>query len=284
MIGLSTDRADPDRAVGDRPLDRQAPADGRARCRQRVRLGHARPAAPGPGRPGELRDRKVTLSQVVTTAGNAQVVSPLSFLEASTPGTGGFVETPQQRLQVRHLLEKIADPAELAKVPVAGTEGATAAGRRRDHQGRPPAADRRRRRRRRTRAWSWWSRSSRASARRRSPKDVQEALETLRPGLAGIDTTDTCLPAGGLRRRGQGQPGHLAGDRPRSDAARPGCAAASTGAALIALLVDRPAVHRRGGTGPAAAGPGPERAGPRRAGGRRRGGGGRGDRADRRRS
>ena len=60
---------------------------------------------------------------MINTAGNAQVVSPLTFLEASTPGTGGFIETPQQRLQVRHLLEKIADPAELAKVPVYGTDG-----------------------------------------------------------------------------------------------------------------------------------------------------------------
>ena len=73
--------------------------------------------------PEELRDAKVTLGQVINTTGNAQVVSQLSFLEASTPGTGGFIETPQQRLQVRHLLEKLADPAELAKVPVEGTAG-----------------------------------------------------------------------------------------------------------------------------------------------------------------
>ncbi len=73
--------------------------------------------------PERLRDNGVTLSQVINTAGNAQVVSPLTFLEASTPGTGGFIETPQQRLQVRHLLEKIADPAELGKVPVEGTDG-----------------------------------------------------------------------------------------------------------------------------------------------------------------
>ena len=73
--------------------------------------------------PARLRDMNIRLSQVVSTAGNAQVVSPLTFLEASTPGTGGFIETPQQRLQVRHLLEKIADPAELAKVPVEGTGG-----------------------------------------------------------------------------------------------------------------------------------------------------------------
>ncbi|MGH8937732.1 MAG: efflux RND transporter permease subunit, partial [Actinomycetes bacterium] len=73
--------------------------------------------------PAVLQEKGVTLGQVVSSAGNAQVVSPLTFLEASTPGTGGFVETPQQRLQVRHILEKIADPAELGKVPVEGTGG-----------------------------------------------------------------------------------------------------------------------------------------------------------------
>ena len=73
--------------------------------------------------PEQLRAMDVSLSQVVSTAGNAQVVSPLTFLEASTPGTGGFIETPQQRLQVRHLIEKIADPVSLGKVPIEGTQG-----------------------------------------------------------------------------------------------------------------------------------------------------------------
>jgi CzcA family heavy metal efflux pump len=73
--------------------------------------------------PEELRDRKVTLAQVIRTAGNAQVVSPLSFLEGSTPGTGGFIETPQQRLQVRNVFDKIANPRELGKVPVEDTGG-----------------------------------------------------------------------------------------------------------------------------------------------------------------
>jgi Cu/Ag efflux pump CusA len=75
--------------------------------------------------PETLRDRNVTLNQVISTAGNSQVVSQLSFLEASTPGTGGFIETPQQRLQVRHLLEKLTDPFEVAKVPVDGTSNLT---------------------------------------------------------------------------------------------------------------------------------------------------------------
>jgi CzcA family heavy metal efflux pump len=70
--------------------------------------------------PEQLRDRDITLSQVIRTAGNAQVVSSLSFLEGSTPGTGGFIETPQQRLQVRNVFDKIADPKELGKVPVEG--------------------------------------------------------------------------------------------------------------------------------------------------------------------
>ena len=73
--------------------------------------------------PERLRDRNTTLSQVISTAGNAQVGSPVSYLEASTPGTGGFIETPQQRLQVRNVLDEIADPKELGKVPVEGTGG-----------------------------------------------------------------------------------------------------------------------------------------------------------------
>ena len=73
--------------------------------------------------PERLRDQGVTLNQVVATTGNAQLVSPLSFLEASTPGTGGFIETPNQRLQVRHLFDEVATPEGLGKVPVDGTDG-----------------------------------------------------------------------------------------------------------------------------------------------------------------
>jgi CzcA family heavy metal efflux pump len=73
--------------------------------------------------PERLRRNDVSLKQVISTAGNAQLVSPLSFLAASTPGTGGFIDTPNQRLQVRHILP-IVTPGELAKVPVDGTGGA----------------------------------------------------------------------------------------------------------------------------------------------------------------
>jgi CzcA family heavy metal efflux pump len=73
--------------------------------------------------PERLADRGVTLSQVVETTANAQISSPLTFVEGSTPGTGGFIETPQQRLGVRHVFDKLADPEQLAKVPVQGTGG-----------------------------------------------------------------------------------------------------------------------------------------------------------------
>ncbi|MGH3035100.1 MAG: efflux RND transporter permease subunit, partial [Gaiellaceae bacterium] len=53
--------------------------------------------------PEQLRDRGVTLGQIVESAGNALWASPLSFVEASTPGTGGFIDTANQRLPVQHI-------------------------------------------------------------------------------------------------------------------------------------------------------------------------------------
>jgi len=67
--------------------------------------------------PERLRDEGVTLMQIIKTAGNALWASPLSFLEASTPGTGGWVDTPNQRLGVRHLMP-ITTAEDLAKVPI----------------------------------------------------------------------------------------------------------------------------------------------------------------------
>jgi Cu/Ag efflux pump CusA len=69
--------------------------------------------------PHRLQSRHVTLTQVIKTAGNALWVSPLTFVEASTPGTGGFVESPNQRLSIQHI-SPISDPAQLAEVPVEG--------------------------------------------------------------------------------------------------------------------------------------------------------------------
>ncbi|MDF1596374.1 MAG: efflux RND transporter permease subunit [Acidimicrobiia bacterium] len=72
--------------------------------------------------PERLQAQDVTLSQVIRTAGNALEVSPLTFLQASSPGTGGFIDTVNQRLHVFHE-QAISTPEELARVTVEGEEG-----------------------------------------------------------------------------------------------------------------------------------------------------------------
>jgi len=70
--------------------------------------------------PTRLHDRGVTLDQVVKTAGEAVWASPLTYLNSSTPGTGGFIDTPNQRLNVRHVFP-ITAAKDFANIPVAGT-------------------------------------------------------------------------------------------------------------------------------------------------------------------
>ena len=150
--------------------------------------------------PARLRAQNITLGQVIRSAGNAQVVSPLSFLEASTPGTGGFVESPQQRLQVRHVLEQLADPADLGDVPVDGTAGrlklSDVATITVDHQpliGDAVVAGR---------AGLMLVVEKLPGADVRAVTDgVEQALETLRPGLSGLETTTSAFrPASYLDR------------------------------------------------------------------------------------
>jgi Cu/Ag efflux pump CusA len=72
--------------------------------------------------PARLAAAHITLAQIIETAGDAQLVSPLSYLEGSTPGTGGFVEGPNQRLTIQPVLP-FGTPANLGQVPVAETSG-----------------------------------------------------------------------------------------------------------------------------------------------------------------
>ncbi len=72
--------------------------------------------------PQKLASHNVTLQQVIDTTGNSQLVSPLSYLEGSAPGTGGFIEAPQQRLDIRPLLP-LGAPRNLATLPIAGAPG-----------------------------------------------------------------------------------------------------------------------------------------------------------------
>ena len=70
--------------------------------------------------PARLHDKSVTLEQVVKTAGEAVWASPLTYLNSSTPGTGGFIDMPNQRLNVRHVFP-ITAAADFANIPVVGT-------------------------------------------------------------------------------------------------------------------------------------------------------------------
>ena len=74
--------------------------------------------------PQRLADHGVSLQQMVESTGNALWVSPLTFLEASTPGTGGFIESPNQRLGVQHV-SPIESPDALAQVAIEETGGET---------------------------------------------------------------------------------------------------------------------------------------------------------------
>jgi Cu/Ag efflux pump CusA len=72
--------------------------------------------------PDKLRQNGVTLNQVISTAGNALFVSPLNFLQASTPGTGGFVDTSTQRLAIQHVLP-VTTARNLSSVTIEDTTG-----------------------------------------------------------------------------------------------------------------------------------------------------------------
>jgi CzcA family heavy metal efflux pump len=68
--------------------------------------------------PARLNDARLIQNDVITAAGDALWVSPLTYLKGSTPGTGGWVDGPEQRLGVQHLMP-IRTPEDMAKVAVA---------------------------------------------------------------------------------------------------------------------------------------------------------------------
>ena len=72
--------------------------------------------------PERLRDQRVTLDQVIRTSANSLWVSPLTFVEASTPGTGGFIDTANQRIPIQHE-QPITRATDLSKVRLEGTRG-----------------------------------------------------------------------------------------------------------------------------------------------------------------
>ncbi len=67
--------------------------------------------------PERLRAHKVTVDEVAGVTADALEVGILHYTSSSTPGTGGWIDTPQQRLGVQHVLP-INSPEELARVAV----------------------------------------------------------------------------------------------------------------------------------------------------------------------
>jgi CzcA family heavy metal efflux pump len=72
--------------------------------------------------PARLQKTGVTVSQVINSTGNALWVSPLTFVQASTPGTGGFIDTSTQRFEIQHVLP-ITTAKDLSSVTVDGSGG-----------------------------------------------------------------------------------------------------------------------------------------------------------------
>ena len=69
-----------------------------------------------------LETNRVSLNQLTTATGDALDAGLLKFLTGSSVGTGGFVETANQRLPLRHV-QPIVGPEDLEKVVVAERGG-----------------------------------------------------------------------------------------------------------------------------------------------------------------
>lgn len=64
-----------------------------------------------------LRDARLLQDDIVAAAGDSLWVSPLTYLKASAPGTGGWIDNKNQRIGVHHDMP-ISQPEDMAKVPV----------------------------------------------------------------------------------------------------------------------------------------------------------------------
>jgi CzcA family heavy metal efflux pump len=67
--------------------------------------------------PNELAAKKVPLTLVHETIGDALDASLVYFSDGAWIGSGGFIDTPNQRLSIRHVLP-IITPEDLGKVPI----------------------------------------------------------------------------------------------------------------------------------------------------------------------
>lgn len=72
--------------------------------------------------PEALAAHDISINQIIETTGESLWVSPLSYLESSSPGTAGWIDTPNQRLSIQHELP-ISSAEDLENIAVANTGG-----------------------------------------------------------------------------------------------------------------------------------------------------------------
>jgi CzcA family heavy metal efflux pump len=72
--------------------------------------------------PERLRAHDVTLDQVMEVTADAQSAGLLFYSDGARIGTGGFIDTPNQRLQIRHI-SPVINPELMAQVPVKVEDG-----------------------------------------------------------------------------------------------------------------------------------------------------------------
>ncbi|HBG96534.1 MAG TPA: acriflavin resistance protein [Chromatiaceae bacterium] len=74
--------------------------------------------------PKRLAERGLTLEQVMKTTADAMDSGLLPWSDGAVVGTGGFIDTPNQRLHIRHVLP-IVSAETLAELPIVNRDGET---------------------------------------------------------------------------------------------------------------------------------------------------------------
>ena len=74
--------------------------------------------------PAKMAAEDVTLQQVMDTSADALDAGLLRYSDGAVVGTGGFIESGDQRLSIRHV-QPITGPEQLAEVPILERDGKT---------------------------------------------------------------------------------------------------------------------------------------------------------------
>ncbi len=173
-------------------VDDPPAADGDPRRRQRRDLGPARPAVPGARRPRPAARPRRHARQVVHAAPRRRRRSR----------RGGFIDTPNQRLAVRHLLADRRRPSDLARSrwSPSATARRSRLGDVADVVDRLPAADRRRRHQRRPRPAADRREAAVGQHARRDPRASRRRSRRCSPACTDVEIDSDDLPPGDVHR------------------------------------------------------------------------------------